>query len=104
MNNYNLLSIRAMHHWVKSNGNTPAPENYVTKYLNSLGVSGSTDLRDAIGMGYEVSDSVFNPTEVDMREEIELLDRNEAVNNSASEDCETMQELSEITESALSNG
>lgn len=80
-----------MHHWVKSNGNTPAPENYVTKYLNSLG-------------GYEVSDSVFNPTEVDMREEIELLDRNEAVNNSASEDCETMQELSEITESTLSNG
>ena len=94
MNN-NLLSIEAMHHWVKSNGSTPAPENYVEMFLNSIGISNSVDLRDAIGLGYETTDSVIEPTNRDMEEEIELLDRNESVNNSNSEDCETMQELVE---------
>ncbi len=66
----NLTSIKAMHSWVKTNGRSPAPENYIDIYLNKMGLENVVE----DDTNYEPADQVLNYTENDMLEEIAMLD------------------------------
>ena len=66
----NLTSIKAMHSWVKTNGRSPAPENYIDIYLNKVGLENIVE----DDCNYEPADKVINYTEEDMLEEIAIMD------------------------------
>jgi hypothetical protein len=85
----NLLKIQAMHYWVKCFGSTPAPEDYVDYYLNKVGIESVVENES----NYDTADNVLDYTNKDMEEEINYLDN--IVNNNYSEDCESLEELSE---------
>lgn len=84
-----------MHYWVKSFGSRPAPEDYVDYYLNKVGIE------NVVGndSNYDVADNVMDYSDKDMEEEINYLDNN--VNTFHTDDCESLEELSEQIESSL---
>ena len=81
----NLLKIKAMHYWMKYNWNQPAPEDYVDYYIAKFGVDDDSN--------YDVADNVLDYTDKDIEEEISYLDNN--VDRFQTEDCESLEELSE---------
>ena len=85
----NLLKIQAMHYWVKSFGSRPAPEDYIDYYLNKVGIENVVE-NDS---NYDVADSVLDYTNKDMKEEIDNMEN--IVNTLYTEDCESLEELSE---------
>lgn len=89
----NLLKIQAMHYWVKCFGTCPAPEDYTDYYLNKVGIESVVQNES----NYDVADNVLDYTDKDMEEEINHLDNN--VNTFHTEDCESLEELSEQLES-----
>ena len=88
----NILKFKAMHYWIKCFGNTPAPEDYVDYYLNKVGIDNVVE----DDSNYEVADNVLDYTDKDIDEEIESMENN--VNTFFSEDCESIEELSEQIE------
>lgn len=91
----NLIKIQAMHYWVKTFGSTPAIEDYVNYYLDKVGLINVIE-NDS---NYDVADSVLDYTDKDMEEEIDSMEN--IVNTSHTEDCESLEELSEQIESSL---
>ena len=81
----NLIKIKAMHYWMKYNWNQPVPEDYVDYYIAKFGVDDDSN--------YDVADEVLDYTDKDIEEEINCMDN--IVNNNYSEDCESLEELSE---------
>ena len=81
----NLLKIKAMHYWMKYNWNQPVPEDYVDYYIAKFGVDDDSN--------YDVADNVLDYTDKDIEEEISYLDNN--VDRFQTEDCESLEELSE---------
>lgn len=88
----NLIKIQAMHYWVKNFGSTPAPEDYVDYYLNKVGIDKVVESDS----NYEPADKVLNYTDKDMQEEIDNMES--GVNYFYTEDCESIEELSEQIE------
>jgi hypothetical protein len=66
----NLTSIKAMYSWVKTNGKSPAPENYIDIYLNKVGLKNVVE----DDTNYEPADKVLDYTKEDMEDEIAMLD------------------------------
>ena len=87
----NLLKIKAMHYWMKYNWNQPVPEDYVDYYIAKFGVDDDSN--------YDVADKVLDYTNKDIEEEISYLDN--SVDRFETEDCESLEELSEQIESSL---
>ena len=88
----NILSIKAMAYWVNRFGNVPADEDYVEFYLNN---SNAVEEESS----YDQADQVIDYTIKDMQEEINYMDN--IVNTFHTEDCESMEELSELINSSL---
>jgi hypothetical protein len=82
----NLIKIKAMQYWVNRFGRTPADEDYVEYYLNN---SNAVEEESS----YEEADQVIDYTNKDIEEEIDNMEN--SVNNYFSEDCESLEELSE---------
>tara|TARA_R110002167_G_scaffold330400_1_gene537071 strand:+ start:76 stop:360 length:285 start_codon:yes stop_codon:yes gene_type:complete len=85
----NLIKIQAMHYWVKTFGSTPAIEDYVNYYLDKVGLINVIE-NDS---NYDQPDNVLDYTNNDMQEEIDSMEN--VVNTFHTEDCESMDELSE---------
>ena len=81
-----------MHYWVKRFGSTPAPEDYVDYYLNKVGIENVVENE----FNYDTADKVLDYTNKDIEEEISYLDNN--VDRFQTEDCESLEELSEQIE------
>ena len=80
-----------MDYWMKYNWNQPVPEDYVDYYIAKFGVDDDSN--------YDVADKVLDYTDKDIEEEISCLDN--SVNRFQTEDCESLEELSEQIESSL---
>ncbi len=85
----NLLKIQAMHYWVKCFGKCPAPADYVDYYLSKIGIENVVE-NDS---NYDVADNVLDYTNKDIEEEINNMEN--IVNTFHTDDCESMEELSE---------
>ena len=87
----NILKIKAMHYWMKYHHDEPLPEDYVDYYIAKFGVDEDSN--------YDTADNVIDYSDKDMEEEISYMDNN--VDNFFSEDCESLEELSDQIESSL---
>lgn len=91
----NILKIKAMHYWVKCFGSTPANEDYIDYYLNKVGLENVVDDES----NYDQPDNVIDYSNKDIEEEINYMDNN--VDKFFTEDCESLEELSDQIESSL---
>ena len=84
-----------MHYWVKCFGSTPANEDYIDYYLNKVGLENVVDDES----NYDQPDNVIDYSNKDIEEEINYMDNN--VDKFFTEDCESLEELSDQIESSL---
>ena len=84
--NYNILAIEAMHDWITKYGKTPVPVDYIENY-HKENDSSSWDADEVDHI------RILDYTDKDIQEEVDFMDK--SVNRFHSEDCESLEELSD---------